>query len=294
MAFWHALRSMVTLGGMIFFGVLLYSIFAVHLIGRNEAFDDVTIEGDTVYDRFGTVARSMYSLFELMTLEGWVQVARPLVRVQPLIFLFIASYIMIFTFGLLNMVVATVVEKTLDQTRQVGEIKAKEAKRQMLTELMQMKSAFQDSDSDHNGELTMQEFVIALDTNPALRGALEELNLDMSDISEVFRVLDWDGSRSLTMEEFVNACAKLQNDVASAWDAMATHASVRSLERNLGRLDEKVTRIDDRLDRQEKLLLGLARDLSGHLNVSASSSSPAQPECCSPKPVLLADLPLVR
>ncbi len=43
-------------------------------------------------------------MFELMTLEGWEVVARPLVVTQPLVFLFIGSYIFIFTYGMLNMV----------------------------------------------------------------------------------------------------------------------------------------------------------------------------------------------
>merc|ERR1719379_2839628 len=121
MALWHALHSMMFLGGIMIFGVFLYSIFATVIIGRNSVFDGVMINGDTVDNRFGKVYRSMYSLFELMTLEGWEQVARPLVEKQPLTFLFIGSFILIFTYGMLNMVVATVVEKTLDQSHAMKE-----------------------------------------------------------------------------------------------------------------------------------------------------------------------------
>merc|ERR1719262_1022899 len=99
---------------------MIYAIFATTAIGRNTAFDGVLIQGDTVKQRFGTVYRSMYSLFELMTLEGWDQVARPLVEEQPAVVIFVASFIMVFTFGMLNMVVAMVVEKTLEQTRKMG------------------------------------------------------------------------------------------------------------------------------------------------------------------------------
>merc|ERR1711879_1125209 len=101
---------MSLLCSLMVFGLLLFSIFSVTIIGRNSAFDGVMIYQDTVYDRFGTVYRSMYSLFELMTLEGWDRTARPLVERQPMILLFLALFIMIFTFGILNMVVALVVE----------------------------------------------------------------------------------------------------------------------------------------------------------------------------------------
>merc|ERR1719271_856201 len=120
MAFLHALKSMCFLGTIMFFGMLIYSIMATILIGRNSTFKDVQIYDDTVPDRFGTVYASMYSLFELMTLEGWQLVARPLVEKQPLTFIFIGTFIMIFTYGLLNMVVATVVEKTIQQNAEMN------------------------------------------------------------------------------------------------------------------------------------------------------------------------------
>merc|ERR1740123_1987566 len=111
LAFWHAMKSMCFLVSAMTFGVLLYAIVAANMIGKNSAFDGVMIHEDTVYDRFGTVGQAMYSLFELMTLEGWDQVARPLVEAQPLTIFFIGSFIVIFTFGMLNMIVAMVVEK---------------------------------------------------------------------------------------------------------------------------------------------------------------------------------------
>merc|ERR1719379_1287741 len=93
------------------------AIFTTTMIGQNKSLEDVVIEDDTAGDRFGTLPRSIYSLFELMTLEGWHQVGRPLVMRQPLLFIFLFSYIMVFTFGLLSMIVAVVVEKTLLQAK---------------------------------------------------------------------------------------------------------------------------------------------------------------------------------
>ena len=36
------------------------------------------------YKHFGTLFRSMWTLFELVTLEGWVDIARPLIEFNPL------------------------------------------------------------------------------------------------------------------------------------------------------------------------------------------------------------------
>merc|ERR1711953_1277349 len=102
------------------------------------------------------------------------------------------------------------------------------------------------SDVDHSGDLTLEEFTNAMHSNPALQGALRGLNLDIEDIGELFRVVDWDGSGAITMEEFVSACSKLHSNVASAWDALATHAGVRGLERKICQLDQKVSKLDGR------------------------------------------------
>ena len=40
-------------------------------------------------DRFGSIPRSMYSLFELMTLEGWDEVGRPIVMAEPAMSIFL-------------------------------------------------------------------------------------------------------------------------------------------------------------------------------------------------------------
>jgi len=82
-------------------------------------------------DRFGSVPRSMYSLFELMTLEGWEQVGRPLAMEEPAMSIFLFVFIMIFTFGLLNMIVAMVVEKTLLHARRMEEYEEGELKEEV-------------------------------------------------------------------------------------------------------------------------------------------------------------------
>merc|ERR1719454_2857035 len=168
MAFMKALQNMAWLGVILFFGILIYGILATILIGRNSAFDDVRIAGDTVYSRFGTVMRSMYSLFELMTLEGWEVVSRPLVEAQPLVFLFIGSFIGIFTYGLLNMVVATVVQKTLEQTGAMKEYDDKLEMKRVAEELLTLQRIFSECDTNKTGWIKCNEFEDALKSNKEL------------------------------------------------------------------------------------------------------------------------------
>jgi len=253
-AFWHAMKSMCFIVAMMVFGVLLYSIVATNLIGRNSAFDDVRIYDDTVYERFGTVYRSMYSLFELMTLEGWDQVARPLVEEQPMTVIFIASFIFIFTFGMLNMVVAMVVEKTLEQTRQVGAFQEKQERIQMAQDLMQIITVFRDSDADGSGTLSSQELQSAFKTNEAVIQNLEAIGLPPDNAEELYSILDWDHSGEITVTEFVEGIAKVQADLPSTWDALATYCNVRRLIYDMDQLGETMAGIEARINSGDMMI----------------------------------------
>eukprot|EP00419_Tripos_fusus_P031976 CAMPEP_0172765510 /NCGR_PEP_ID=MMETSP1074-20121228/179421_1 /TAXON_ID=2916 /ORGANISM="Ceratium fusus, Strain PA161109" /LENGTH=301 /DNA_ID=CAMNT_0013600469 /DNA_START=185 /DNA_END=1090 /DNA_ORIENTATION=- len=271
-AFWHAMKSMCFILSMMIFGVLLYSIVATVLIGRNSAFDDVRIYDDTVDDRFGTVYRSMYSLFELMTLEGWDQVARPLVEEQPAVVIFIMSFIMIFTFGMLNMVVALVVEKTLEQTRQMGACKERELQLQMATELMKIINVFRDSDEDGSGTLSLEELEKALETNESVSNDLAEIGIPAEDAKELYKILDWDNSGEVTVKEFVEGISKVQADVPSTWDALATHSNVRRLMHDIGKLGDTVAGIENKLNTRDKMLGEVLSAVRSMQSSSGSSS----------------------
>jgi hypothetical protein len=239
MAFIHALQSMFFLGTIMFFGMLIYAIFATMMIGRNSSFDDVRIgiDDDTVYDRFGTVARSMYSLFELMTLEGFEMVARPLVEKQPATFLLIGSFIMIFTYGLLNMVVATVVEKTLEQTNAMKEYEEKKKMQEFAQELHSMKDSFTEMDASETGWINLNEFQHALNSNESLTKRLESMGVPVDDAKELFAILDFDGDGKLTITEFVDGIGKLKD---GQWENLAVRADVQTIKKDCSRARRNV------------------------------------------------------
>ncbi|MFD2738304.1 ion transporter [Sulfitobacter aestuarii] len=64
---------------------------------------------------FGTLARSAYSLFQIMTLESWsMGIVRPVMEVYPLAWLFFVPFIMITTFAVVNLLVGLIVNSMQD------------------------------------------------------------------------------------------------------------------------------------------------------------------------------------
>jgi len=61
-------------------------------------------------DWFGTVGASMYSLFQVMTLESWsMGIVRPVMEVHPGAWLFFVPFIVVTSFAVLNLFIALIV-----------------------------------------------------------------------------------------------------------------------------------------------------------------------------------------
>ena len=71
---------------------------------------------------FGTLGESSYTLFQIMTLEGWGDIARSVMEVYPLAWLFFVIFILVSTFTMLNLFIAVVV--TSMQSEHTREIEA--------------------------------------------------------------------------------------------------------------------------------------------------------------------------
>ncbi|MCE0506339.1 ion transporter [Roseivivax sp. GX 12232] len=64
---------------------------------------------------FGTLGRSAYSLFQIMTLESWsMGIVRPVMEVYPAAWAFFVPFILITTFAVVNLVVGLIVNSMQD------------------------------------------------------------------------------------------------------------------------------------------------------------------------------------
>ncbi len=62
-------------------------------------------------ERFGTLGMSFYTLFQVMTLEGWSEeIARPIMAIYPSAWIFFLIFIFISTFIVVNLFVAVIVD----------------------------------------------------------------------------------------------------------------------------------------------------------------------------------------
>ena len=75
--------------------------------------------GDSFPEYFGTIGRSAYSLFQIMTLESWSEeIVRPVLEVHPFAWLFFIPFILMTTFAVLNLFIGIIVDSMQEQARE--------------------------------------------------------------------------------------------------------------------------------------------------------------------------------
>lgn len=82
--------------------VLFFYIFAIM---------STNLFGENFPQWFGTLGESMYTLFQIMTLESWsMGIARPVMELHPYAWIFFVIYILIVTFIMVNLFIGLIVD----------------------------------------------------------------------------------------------------------------------------------------------------------------------------------------
>ncbi len=96
---------------------------------------------------FGTIGESMYSLFQIMTLESWsMGIVRPVMEVHPLAWVFFVPFVIVTSFAVLNLFIALIVNsmnkvhaEDLERQEQAEHI-AHDERENLLKEILALKS----------------------------------------------------------------------------------------------------------------------------------------------------------
>lgn len=111
----HALPGM---GSIVLLMALIFYVFGVMA---------TKLYGDILPERFGTLGLSLYTLFQMMTLESWSEAnVRPILAQQPLAWMFFVPFILLATFVVLNLFIGVIVDsiQTLRAERESADSKA--------------------------------------------------------------------------------------------------------------------------------------------------------------------------
>lgn len=283
-----AMRTLVWAWILMALIVYIFAILAVRTIGQ--PYKDQDEDMDTF---FGNVPTAMFCLFTVMTTEGWAAVARASMRHEPVSAFFFIFFLGCTTFAVMNVVVAVIVENTLDQAvHQKDDLqsRAQEEQRSAATKILEI---FYAADQDNNGNLTKTEFLEALE-RPDVVKYLHEVGIDVRQAENLFDILDFDDSGELDASEFLQGVLKARGE-AKAKDILAVQCDIWRAERQMLREAERLQRstmheVREVTQRMDKLMQGIAdlEHTTAGTGTRAGASLPAAPLLGANMPTSLA------
>lgn len=94
----NAIPGIGSIGAILVIVFYVFSVMATKLFGASHP------------EFFGTLQASLFSLFQIMTLEGWPDIVREVKQTHPYASLFFIPYILVATFTVLNLFIAVIVD----------------------------------------------------------------------------------------------------------------------------------------------------------------------------------------
>lgn len=113
-------------------GSIVLVMFLLFIIGSVIA---TKLYGDTFPEYFGTLGESLFSLFTVMTLEGWPDLARTVMEQHPNAWAFFIPFLVITAFMALNLLIGVIVN-AMEETAQEEELKLEEVERELNASLL--------------------------------------------------------------------------------------------------------------------------------------------------------------
>jgi voltage-gated sodium channel len=113
--------------------ILIFYVFAVMA---------TKLYGAVYPEWFGTLGNSFFTLFQIMTLEGWADMVRQILTTHPNAWIFFVIYILAATFTVLNLFIAVIVEAMQNEHKKHEEV-MEDTERQILEEVRDLKKLIQ-------------------------------------------------------------------------------------------------------------------------------------------------------
>jgi len=228
---------------VVLFGMVAYvaALFMTHMVGHE--CETSFQEFGNCEEMFGTMLSSMYTLFQVVTLESWsMEVSRPVLREKPYLVLFFLCFLYTTTFGLLNIVTGVIVDHTLQQNQEDEEEWNLYRLRRQKKQTLNLHKLFCNIDTNTNGNVGLQEFLDTCKTQQAIYHFLDGCNLQVSppeNAERLFKVLDYEEATEMSLDDLISRTLELLDESAlSSRNQCGQLIELRRLTRSLNGDDE--------------------------------------------------------
>jgi len=226
---WSALFMLIP---MFIFSMMLTQVVAEYRINSGIELHDM----ENLMFYYGTLDSSMLSLFWCISGGlSWSEAMIPL-RTHHFVWptLLFLLYVALMVFAVLNVLTGVFVNSATSAASSEKEKKT----------LATLKNIFDDIDTDASGCLNQDEFTLLLG-HKEIGVCLQSLNIPPSHASQLFQLIDADGSGSVQIQEFLQGCDRLQGSLK----AMDFATFKIEHDHAVTKMDSFMTRMEDHMRR---------------------------------------------
>lgn len=199
----ESVQAVFWIGVLTYLMVFLCAILCTTLIGQNaDAFGD---NREEIREMWGTVNKSAFTLFQILTMDGWGDVYHEVTEKMPFMTLFFFPFVFIGAFVIMSLLTGVMADH-------MNEVRVSTEDEERMEKMSNLVQIVRDADKDGDGKLDLMEFTEALGgKKEEIHKALKGLNVTVSrfDAMELFEWFDTNNDQRISTEELQLGCKNL-------------------------------------------------------------------------------------
>jgi len=205
------------------FGILFTQVTNDYLVGRDLALEEPASPSHTVARYWGSLGRSMTTLFK--SVSGgvtWQDAVDPLEYIHwsmvPVFYMFISFAI----FAVLNVVTGVFCQSAIESAQRDQDLLVQSIMANKELHVKKIQQLFHDIDRNSSGHITIQELEKRIE-DTEVQAYFASLELDIHDAWTFFKLLDTDEGNTIQIEEFLLGCMRLRGSAKALDMAKLLH-----------------------------------------------------------------------
>lgn len=258
---WNLFQGLIGSGRILIYTLLMmgtslfiFAVFAVVLITKN----DITKDHPLVLLYFPSVPEAFFTLFQIVTLDSWTGISRPLGETSPLAGIIIVTTVLIVELCLMNLVTATIVNAAFERQAADHEMVAREKKEKNDKLIEDIRNLFGEMDKRGTGKLTYDEYMEAVEANDVIKTKFVTLEIEHAE--ELWNLIDV-GTGEIAVNQFAQGL-RIISEETKAKDLFAINRRVGNAAHRLEMCVEEMNRNVRQVQRFEQDIAAITQQLT--------------------------------
>lgn len=280
--FFAAMKAIIWATVLLFVVLMLWSVVAVELVNplvkEMEKKNELVDAEERMPRAFSSTMNSMLTFTQtVVAMDAWGDFHIPVIEKHPYSMILFLAVLVTVNLGLMNLILSVIVGKAQQARQEDLTFKIQEKEEEYERMKKELLALCAELDEDSSSLLTLDELLQGFDSNPEFHLAMAAMDVSREDMSNLFNVLDEDGSGEVAYEEFVDQLHKTKTQ-----DSHVVLVFIRGLLKDIAREvkdhDMELTKVEARLDTYEERSSDVLRMVSDLSNMGANDfRSPEQP-----------------